>query len=105
MRACRQCGAEIRWQKQNGRWFCLNQDGTDHWDACSKKRWQQVKATGTRFEKKDGTGYANSIHGTKFDMKTSGFKRGRDFKVSGLCKSCVPAWEVCGGCPDTLGAH
>jgi hypothetical protein len=102
MARCAKCGAEIRWERKNARWFCFNADGSDHWDACSKRRWRQVKATGERFEREDESGYANSVHGTKFDMKSSGFRRGADYRPSGLCKNCVPPWETCPECPDAL---
>ena len=28
---------------------------------------------------------------------------GKDFKLSGKCKNCVPPWEICpSGCPDAI---
>jgi hypothetical protein len=102
---CKQCGGRVEWKKQNDRWICENQDGSDHWDLCSARRWQQVKATGVRFDHELESGYAGSIHGTKFERKSSGWRRGENFKLSGLCQNCVPPWEDCpNGCPDAFAA-
>jgi len=78
MSACKQCGASVIWKRvtnDKGReqWQCFNADGvTVHWDSCSKRRWQQVKATGQRFENEHESGYAASVHGTKFDRLNAG---------------------------------
>jgi hypothetical protein len=105
--ACKQCGADVIWKKvtnDKGRqqWQCFNADGvTVHWDSCSKRRWQQVKATGERFESTMESGYANSVHGTKFDRLNAPIARGK-IKRSGKCRDCVPPWELCPGCPDSI---
>lgn len=103
---CKQCGADVVWTKESGRWHCHNPDGSDHWDLCSKRRWRQVKATGERFETERESGYANSIHGTKLDRLSAKPIRGAGFKLSGECKDCVAPWEVCAalpnGCPDAI---
>lgn len=104
MTACKQCGGEVRWVQIDGRWHCHNQDGSDHWDECSKRRWQQVVATGERFVTKRASGYANSVHGTKYDRISAGVVRGKRYKPSGQCKQCVPPWETCNGCPDQIAA-
>jgi hypothetical protein len=89
--------------KKNGRWFCFNPDGSDHWDECSKRRWRRVSTEGTHFDHGDEKGYVHTELGTKLYHKSSGFKRGRDYRPSGLCRNCVPAWEVCPqGCPDAF---
>lgn len=86
------------------RWQCYDADGaTVHWDTCSKRRWQQVKSTGERFETERESGYADSIHGTKLDRLSAKPIRGAHFKPSGECKDCVAPWEVCASvCPDKL---
>lgn len=103
MTICKECGGEILWTKQDGRWRCFDKGTTtDHWDECSKRRWAQVKVTGERFENDVESGYENSIHGTKFDMRSAGRIKGANYRPTGLCKQCVPAWEVCSGCPDAF---
>lgn len=86
----------------DGRWACHNPDGSDHWDLCSKTRWEQVKATGQRFDDKRQSGYAYSVHGTKLDRISADTIKGKKYKISGLCKDCVPPWEVCAECPDRI---
>jgi hypothetical protein len=104
---CKQCGDEVIWKRVmlasgRGQWQCFNNDGvTVHWDSCSKRRWQQTKATGERFESASESGYANSVHGTKFDRLASPVIRGQ-VKLSGQCRDCVPPWEVCSACPDAF---
>ena len=108
MTSCKACGASVIWRRvQNDKgvlqWQCFNADGkTVHWDACSKRRWQQVKATGIRFEEKMESGYAHSIHGTKFDRQTAKMIKGK--RRSGECRDCVPPWETCSKCPDAIEA-
>lgn len=110
MSICKSCGGNIKWTKLEGRWRCFNA-GTevDHWDACSKRRWAQVKATGERFEnqvpksdKQTRSGYAKSIHGTKFDRIAAKSIKGIHYKPSGQCRQCVPPWSVCQTCPDAF---
>ena len=102
MSKCKQCGAIVRWIREQGRWRCLNvADAKDHWDQCSRRRWQQVKETGERFETKEASGYRNSIHGTKYDRIAAKPIRGALYREpSGKCKDCVPPWEACAECPD-----
>lgn len=106
MTHCTECKGEVNWVKEGDRWRCYNQDGSDHWDLCSKRKWEQVKATGKRFvneklspwERADG--YKDSIHGTK--MSRHARAAVGDVKFSGQCKACVPPWEVCATCPDLI---
>lgn len=100
MRACRQCGAQVLWVKKSGRWQCKNPDGSDHWDECSRRRWRKVSTEGAHFETAAGKGYDHAELGRKFYQKTSGFRRGKQYNPSGLCKQCVPPWETCASCPD-----
>ena len=118
MSICKQCGATVIWKKlpnQQGLfvWHCFNLDGTTiHWDSCSKRRWQQVKATGERFEEERRiehpvalvSGYDGSVHGTKLDRIAVKSVRGKHYHPTGQCRDCVPAWEPCLGCPDAFEA-
>ena len=105
MIVCKSCGAEVVWKKESVRWQCYQPDGrTVHWDACSARRWDQVKMTGERFETAERSGYRNSVHGTKLDRISVQAKGTRPLGViyrgDPPCRRCVPAWEVCpNGCP------
>lgn len=111
MTPCKSCGAPVSWKKIEGRWFCLNADGEDHWDLCSKRKWAQVKATGTRFEnvvvqggKKIISGYADSIHGTKLDHIECLEMAGASYRPDG-CDCGLPPWEICReNCPHAIRA-
>ena len=105
---CKSCGADVIWKqitndKGARQWQCFNVDGvTTHWDQCSKRRWEQVKATGERFERKRASGYANSVHGTKYDLLVAPVMRGK-IGLSGNCRDCVPPGEVCPAvCPEAM---
>lgn len=104
MSVCKQCGSSVIWLKIEGRWYCHNEsDGAEHWDTCSKVRWEQTKATGIRFDRKAAAGYANSVHGTKFERLSAKVKRGERFKNHPSCRECVPAWEICPNqCPNSI---
>ena len=94
MTVCKTCNSKVIWVKEGKRLFCRNPDGSDHWDLCSKLKWDQVKATGTRFESKRKSGYKDSIHGTKFDMLAAHVAVGKDYKPDG-CTCGLPPWELC----------
>lgn len=110
MTNCTECGGEVEWLKIKGRWHCHNLDGSDHWDLCSKRKWQQVKETGERFENEKPdrhtivSGYRKSIHGTKLSRDARRPVKGSQYLISGKCKQCMPPWEICGTCPDRLEA-
>jgi hypothetical protein len=80
------------------RWYGQNLDGSDHWDTCSKNKWDQVVATGTPFEvtTKDGKveGYTGSVHGTKLKRDERKAIVGKGSAPS-LCDCRVPPWEEC----------
>lgn len=116
MSVCIACGVEVVWKRVpgSGRKQCFELDGvTVHWDGCSKRRWEQTKATGVRFEGKRDLvgnkvdGYADSVHGTKFSHilakhVTRPVKPivpcGRD---RGECPQ--PPWETCQqACPNAI---
>jgi hypothetical protein len=107
--ACKSCGAAVTWKKIEGRWFCLNADGQDHWDACSKRKWAQVKATGVRFENLTNakgqriSGYADSVHGTKLDHVEGRQIIGANYTPDG-CDCGLPPWELCSqNCRHAIG--
>jgi hypothetical protein len=100
MGQCKQCGGVVRWEKKSGRWFCFNADGSDHWDECAKRRWEKISTEGQHFEHGTEKGYEHDELGTKYYQKSSGWKRGAQYKPTGLCRQCVPPWETCAGCPD-----
>lgn len=97
MSICQQCGGDVVWTKIDGRWRCFNAGTqTDHWDTCSRRRWQQTVATGERFVSAMNSGYARSVHGTKFDRISSGVMRGRDYHPIEHTPTCEAApWEPC----------
>jgi hypothetical protein len=101
MSDCKSCGAPVEWKKIDGRWYCHNAGTqTDHWDSCSKRRWQQTVSTGERFDnlkldkKRTASGYKNSIHGMKFDHIEVKSIKGKHYKPDG-CDCGRPPWELC----------
>ncbi len=50
MSLCKECGAQVEWIKDNGKWRCLNL-GTeeDHWDKCSEIRTMRQFLQGKPF--------------------------------------------------------
>lgn len=94
MSICKSCGSDVIWRRIDGRWYCYNEDGSEHWDRCSAIRWEQTKATGVFFSKNGDSGYRNSVHGTKMSRQSSGFIRGKDYRED-CCDCGLPAWEIC----------
>ena len=79
MTTCRECGAEIAWKRESGRWKPTNPDGSPHWQRCMELRAQAGDAQAALFEV------------PAFDLKG--------------CKQCVPPWETCPhGCPIEFAA-
>ena len=83
MSTCKACGARVAWKLTDGRWQCFNPDASIHWDQCSKRKWDQVKSTGTKFTGKDHlgreiAGYKNSVHGTKLERIRSKVIHGKN---------------------------
>ena|SRR3990167_7749030 len=113
MSECKRCGHEVRWVKEGKELRCLNPDGADHWDLCSALRWKRIVAAGGRFvqEFADGpveriSGYESQEFGRNLDQIDMRVIVGPDYRVSGLCKHCVPPWEVCpNGCPDAISTQ
>ena len=100
MTNCKQCGLPIRWVKAAGKWSCHNPDGEDHWDACSKARFDRISATGTAFYDELHDGYITPLkkNGIQFTRITA--KDATGLKEVPTCDNCVPPWETCpNGCP------
>ena len=105
MSICKACGASITWKRISGKWSCLNPDGVDHWDLCSKLKFERIKATGKYFDVGD-KGYFTDLKpsGVQYTEQHSQIMQGDLYKPSGDCAGCCPPWEVCDWpCPDSLG--
>lgn len=110
MSACTQCDASVIWKQVDGKWQCFNADGvTVHWDSCSQRRFDRIRRTGTFFKRSLKPG--GRVEGYKTNLKPSGQQltltaapviKGSRAKRSGNCQQCVPPWEVCAGCPDSV---
>lgn len=108
MSLCKQCGLEVRWLKIKGRWHCWNAGTeTDHFDLCSKAKFERIKRTGVRFEGKRQDGYLTVFKPSGVQLTRDAAKpvRGSLYAPTGLCRDCVPPWEICEDCPDRLLAR
>ena len=102
MRPCRRCGKPVSWKRAHGshRWNCLNADGTDHWDACSKNVWDDVKKHGEKFTRKEGretvTGYRSAKYGEKAASRSGIIITGKKYHPVTHTVGCnVAPWETC----------
>lgn len=106
MSTCKQCGAPVLWVKEGSKKLCHNPDGSDHWDLCSKLRFERIKRTGEYFQTKNGDkGYLTPLKrsGVQYVQQTSGWRKGKEYSKAAGCKHCVPAWEVCTNqCPAAV---
>jgi ribosomal protein S27AE len=93
---CKQCGGPVIWEQQDGRWRCYNPDYTEHWDTCSRNRWNRVAREGKRFERKQATGYVHQKK-EKYERISSGIKHGDRYQPR-PCPHDVPPWEDCDQC-------
>lgn len=102
MAKCKRCGLPVDWVKIGGRRFCYDKGtGIEHWSKCSSKRWESVRK-GVRFESKMISGYVTEGK-VYYEMISSGFNRGKEFKQSDECGHCCPPWEICSKpCPDAI---
>jgi len=97
MATCKQCGSPVKWIKEDGRKYCQNPDGSDHWDLCAKLRFESIKRSGTFFSTEHADGYytAKKKSGVLFTRISSK----RAAKKVPTCKNCVLPWEICpNGC-------
>lgn len=98
---CGQCGLEIKWKRNNGRWFCFNPDGTDHWDKCSQTQYARIKAEGVKYRKQDSkgryeAGYRHHEYGDKAVERGGTIKTGKDYRPMKHMDGCrIPPWENC----------
>lgn len=110
MSVCSQCGADVRWVQDGTRKQCHNLDGSDHWDLCSKLRFERVKRTGVHFEGRqiNGEGAVLHVEGYRSPIKTQlvGIRlskpvTGKNYRPDG-CDCGLPPWELCR--PDCIHA-
>lgn len=107
---CKSCGLTVVWTLQKDpatnkeRWYCFNNGtNTDHWDLCSKTRFEKIKRTGDPFDHGDERGYYTELKpsGVQFTFQKA-VVRGVNYSHSEDCENCVPPWERCEKCPDKL---
>ena len=109
---CKQCGAPVRWVRIDGRWHCHNPDGGDHWDLCSKLRFERIKREGEHFAERreyefvEGYRYKDAEHRMREQLvRIEAKKRPAQKSVLAAiqaCKQCVPPWQECLMCPSQL---
>ena len=92
MSTCKKCGEPVTWERSGKSWRCLNPDGSDHWDLCSKVRTMRQIEAGEHFVNRRGEGYATSRR-RMYTRISSGVRTGRDF--TGACDCTTPPWEQC----------
>jgi hypothetical protein len=102
---CKTCGALVDWKREAGKWQCHNAGTTvDHWDACSKNKFDRIKKTGEYFENGTTKGYITDLKpsGVQYTQQSARVVGDR-YKPSGDCADCCPPWEVCSfPCPDAI---
>lgn len=65
---CSKCGLQVKWLITAGRPRCVDPDGKDHWDTCSREKTRQMIARGTPFKDKAGRGVV--VDGRKVYLET-----------------------------------
>jgi hypothetical protein len=83
----------VRWSKPDGKWECHNPDGSDHWDLCSKTRFERIKREGEHFETAAVEGYRHPEK-VQFVRISAKPMRGKQYRESG-CDCGLPPWELC----------
>lgn len=79
-KSCKKCGLSLSFKKlHNGKWYPLNNDGTEHWDLCRETQLKQGKR--------------------KPMMIRSGWITGINY-VPAICDCKTPPWESCDHYPD-----
>jgi len=103
---CAACGSPITFKRTPaGRWCPCELDGSDHFDKCSRLKFDRLRAEGAHFDRRatDGvnvreTGYSHRELGTKRDGLTGRVRRGAAFNP--CPETCsTPPWEPCLACP------
>jgi hypothetical protein len=99
MTRCKKCDHDVTWIKVEDRWKCLNYDGTDHWDLCSKLVFEEAKR-GKHYIENNGRetthGYDSNKHGKKAYLMEGIVITGKHYKPTLHEPKCdVPPWEVC----------
>lgn len=100
MSTCKKCGGRVIWIGKKGRLTCENLDGTDHWDLCSKRIFEDVKKHGNRFTEHHGVeivhGYRSRKYGEKAYSREGTFTIGKDYKPVIHQDGChVSPWDDC----------
>ncbi len=111
MSTCSACGADVTWVRVGKRKQCHNPDGSDHWDLCSKLRFEQVKRTGVHFHGTAHTAEGDKLHteGYRSPFKTQLVSihlekpiTGKGYRPDG-CDCGLPPWELCrSDCPHAI---
>ena len=100
MTRCKQCGLPVNWTKVDGKWKCHNPDGEDHWDLCSKTRFERIKREGEHFKTEFEEGYLTDLKPSGVQYVRLTAKKATGKRKIKVCDNCVPLWEVCpNGCP------
>ena len=101
MSTCKKCGAEVVWVRKHGRLTtCQNPDGSDHWDLCSKRIFDDVKKQGKHFIEHNGLeivhGYRSKKYGEKAYLREGTFTIGKGYKPVMHKEDCnVLPWDEC----------
>lgn len=103
MAKCRDCGLEIGFRQEGGRWRPTNPDSSDHFDVCSAERSRLMVAEGTPFrDAKGNEGY--HWRGKPVYTHISGeWLVGSDYDPCPFCT--VPPWDECDACPKDAEAR
>lgn len=100
MTTCKQCGLEVRWVKIEGKWSCHNADGSDHWDLCSKTRFEKVRSEGKLFQVISGKdnitaeGYRSGRKTQYTMLRPAKSIKGKNY-IDPHCDCGIPPWETC----------
>ena len=100
MSKCKKCGMTVEWKTVKGKLSCYNLNGESHWDACSKKVFEDVKKHGTHITEKQGIevchGYKSKKYGKKFYSREGTYTVGKNYKPITHVESCKSLpWESC----------
>lgn len=98
MATCRECGQPIAWKALPSGKYCPTElDGSDHFDKCSKVRFDRIKRDGTAFETAREAGYRVGTK-VKFTRLSSKPIRGKHY-VPHTCTHAtpceIPPWDTC----------
>lgn len=100
MTKCKKCGMQVEWKTVGGKMSCYSLSGESHWDACSKKVFDDVKKHGKAITEKRGKetchGYQSDKYGKKFYSREGTHTKGRNYKPVMHAENCnATPWEDC----------